>query len=292
MLVLALDEATLDAVRAWTDTNVQVISLHTLEKCFPQLETVKALRSRMEYVFTLTPWLTQYAMDSRPEASWVTYLDADLYFFAAPEALFTEMEKSSVGIIAHRFTREQRWREKYGIYNVAWVAFRPDTDGLACLKWWSEQCLSWCYDRVEGDRFADQRYLDRFSEVIPSVTVIEHPGADLAPWNLRAHQITTDGNGAPLVDGRPLVFFHFHGLRQEGQRFHFKHVPYLARTTPAIRNAIYRPYCTELLAAEKAPTAARTEPLQRQETVLSRVRSGRRAALRRLGILRGDFVDI
>jgi hypothetical protein len=292
LVVLALDDAALAAVESWPIDGVDVISRNALEERYPQLLQVQPNRARMEYVFTLTPWLTSFVMESQTDASWVTYLDADLCFFSPPEVVFDDMQGASVGIVAHRFTREQLWRQKYGIYNVAWVAFRNDIDGRKCLGWWGERCLEWCHDRVEDGRFADQGYLNHFRDVISTVRVVDHPGVDLAPWNLRAHSVSVDKNGELRVDGLPLVFFHFHGLRQEGRRFYFKHIPYLARTTRVIRESIYEPYCRALVAVEREGMAAKVEPLLRQVTVLARLRSGRQWAMRKLALMRGDYIDV
>jgi hypothetical protein len=44
------------------------------------------------------------------------------------------------------------------------------------------------------------------------VTILDHVGANLAPWNLEGLNIRRTENGV-VVEGKPLVFFHFHGLR-------------------------------------------------------------------------------
>ncbi|MEI8261963.1 MAG: glycosyl transferase, partial [Actinomycetes bacterium] len=232
--VLALDAETFDEVTSWSGLHVRPLRLSDLELAFPQLASAQQDRSRMEYVFTLTPWLTLWVMNQVAEGSLVTYLDADMAFFSSTSHIYEELADASVGIVEHRFTWEQSWRRKYGTYNVAWVTFRRDKSGKACLQWWADQCLEWCRDEVTVGRFADQGYLDSFPELFDRIVVIKHPGADLAPWNLRRHEVTWDGQQVD-VDGRPLVFFHFHGLRSEGQRFRFKHVPYLAKTTQAVR---------------------------------------------------------
>ncbi len=45
--------------------------------------------------------------------------------------------------------------------------------------------------------------------------MFEEPGAGLAPWNVSAHELSGE-NGEVRVDGRPLVFYHFHSLREYG----------------------------------------------------------------------------
>ena len=289
--VLALDADTFDEVASWSGLNVMPLNLSDLEDAFPQLAAAKRDRSRMEYVFTLTPWLTLWAMDQVAEGSLMTYLDADMGFFSSTSPLYEELADASVGIVEHRFTWEQSWRRKYGKYNVAWVSFRRDNAGRACLQWWADQCLRWCRDEVDQGRFADQGYLDRFKELFTGVRVIRLPGADVAPWNLRRHSLQLSPDGEVLVDGGPLIFFHFHGLRLEGDRFHFKHVPYLARTTPTLKNLVYRPYCEALLKATK-PLPRREEAMERRPTLLASLNASRAGAIRWLGVRRGDYVDI
>src|SRR5207237_1146927 len=85
------------------------------------------------------------------------------------EPLFEEMQAKSIAIIAHRFSDAFRKWEWNGIYNVGWVTFRRDDNALSCLRWWREQCIEWCYDRIEDNRFADQKYLDDWPTLLGSV---------------------------------------------------------------------------------------------------------------------------
>ena len=151
--------------------------------------------------------------------------------------------------------------------------------------------MDWCGDVVDSGRFADQGYLNSFPTLFDGVVVVDLPGVDVAPWNLRRHSLAVDRAGQVLVDGSPLIFFHFHGLAQEGNRFYFKHVPYLAKTTSVIREAVYLPYCKALKAA--SPLCAQgTSEMKRKPTLLASLKSGRAATLRWLGEMRHDFVDV
>lgn len=289
--VLALDVETFNEVSSWSEPGIRPVNLSELEETYPQLTSARANRSRMEYVFTLTPWLALWAMGQVAEGSLVTYLDADMAFFSSTSPIYKILSDASVGIVEHRFTWEQRWRRKYGTYNVAWVSFRKDASGHACLQWWADQCLAWCYDEVDDGRFADQRYLDHFPELFSGISVIALPGADVAPWNLRRHAITTAADGSVLVDGEPLIFFHFHGLRLEGSRFHFNHVPYLARTTAVLRDLVYHPYCKALLRAGSCSSGT-SAVMERRPTLLSSLKAGGSIVIRWLGVYRGDYVDV
>lgn len=231
---------------------IRPVALEELERFDPELAAARGNRSLVEYYFTCSPCLPRYVFAEAADAELVTYLDADLYFFASPEPLFQSLASDSVAICPHRFTaRTRRSHGRFGEYNVGWVSFRRDGAGLACLDWWRGQCLAWCHDRVEGDRYADQKYLDQFQARFPGVHVVRHPGANLAPWNVGGCVVTlADGNAS--VDGEPLLFFHFQGLRplRDGS-YDSNLTGYGARMTPALREGVFQPYVAALEATQR-----------------------------------------
>lgn len=210
--VLCLDDEALRILRALDLPQVLPVALSELESVDTALVQARPTRSRVEYFFTMTPCWIRYLMPEVASGEWLTYLDADLYFYGSPEPVFDELSDASVGIIAHRFPERLRHLERHGIYNVGFLAFRQDQAAEECLGRWREQCLEWCYDRVEDGRFGDQKYLDAWPTECRDVHVIEHPGAGLAPWNFSRYAISPD-RAAPMVDGKPLVFYHFHALK-------------------------------------------------------------------------------
>lgn len=255
--VLCLDSATHEALTRLALPEVEPIALQDFESGDAPLLEAKANRSRVEYYFTCTASLVLYVLDHWPALDLVTYLDADLFFFASPAPLFEELGSGSVAIIGHRFSPGLRHREVYGVYNVGWVSFRRDAQARECLEWWRAQCLAWCYDRVEGGRFADQRYLDDWPTRFRNVVVLQHRGANLAPWNVGNHRLRSPDGGAVLVDGEPLIFFHFHALRQVTRWLYDpRWAAYGVRPSGVLRRRIYRPYLAALRAAERTTAQA------------------------------------
>ncbi len=209
--ILCLDESTHRYFTSHPSPRIRAISLAELEAGDAELLRAKENRSRIEYYFTLSPTLPLRLLHWHPEIDQITYLDADLYFFSDPEPIFSEMGNRSILIIGHRFPSHLNERERYGIYNVGFLSFRRDANGLSCLEWWRERCNQWCYDLVEADRFADQKYLDHWPEKFPGVCVLRQAGAGLAPWNLLGYTITANRSGL-RIDGDPLIFYHFHNF--------------------------------------------------------------------------------
>jgi hypothetical protein len=253
--VLCLSETCYRALVALDLPNLVPRSLADFEAADTQVAATRSSRSAIEYYFTCSPAWMLYVLDREVGAEWVTYLDGDLYFFVSPEPIYDELRDCSVAIIPHRFTTKIARMLKYGTYNVGWVGMRNDRDGRGVIEWWRQKCVEWCHDYVDGGRFADQGYLDEFAGLSPRVKVIEHLGANLAPWNIGNYKMTVV-DGEVRIDGRwPLIFFHFQGLRRDLRYFFFNsHRSYSAPFSSAVRRYIYKPYVDELLAIEEKVT--------------------------------------
>lgn len=284
MFALCMDKIAFDQLVEAGRPGLIPISVEDFERGDAALLAAKQNRSRAEYFFTCTPSLCLYVLSQFPEVDLLTYLDADLYFYSSPEPLFAELGSASVGLIAHRYAPRSQRYIKYGIYNVGWLNFRRDAAGLSCLQWWRERCIEWCYDRLEGDRFADQKYLDEWPARFSGVRVLQHKGGNVACWNLAAYKVSWCELQV-WIDEQPLIFFHFTGVKEIR--------PYLYQTGLAVhavfpdwivRQRIFGPYIHHLkrLSSGRNPTAKqRLSPDKQFPSFLGVLRNtGRR--LRRL----------
>jgi len=275
---LCLDDDAYEAVAALNLESLRPIRLSDLEDADPALVEAKKNRSTVEYYFTLSPALPLYLLDRVPEIESITYLDSDLLFYSSPGPIFDELAGGSVVIVSHRYAPHLSHLSIYGTFNVAMLAFRNDRAARAVLARWREQCLEWCYDRVEGGKFADQGYLDEWPG-LPGVRVIDHPGVDLAPWNFVQYEIDL-GADPPAVDGRPLVFYHFQGFKAVGPGLWDLGLEGYSPMDRGLRSWLYGGYLRDLRAADRlvrsrAPSAARSRNIRRPHY-------GRREVVRRL----------
>jgi len=237
---------------------VYPISIKDFEKDDVLLKEAKQNRSRIEYYFTCTPSFVLYVFDTFPDMKDVAYLDADLFFFSDPSPIYKEIGNSSIAIIPHRYDRKLRHLEMFGIYNVGFVFFRRDEKALTCLQRWREQCIEWCYDRVEDDRFADQKYLDEWPQRYNNLVVIQHKGANLAPWNISNWTLSRH-NDCIHVNNQSLIFFHFHGLKKINRWMYDPNVKiYRTFVSDFVKQNIFSPYINLLRRLE-----VRTAPLVR-----------------------------
>lgn len=288
--VLCLDEQCYAALASLQLPELSLLRLADLERDTPALLAARANRSPIEYYFTCTPALPWYILRHCPEVDLLFYIDADMYFFGSPAPIIAEISTHSIAIIEHRYPAYLRDMEQYGRYNVGLLAFRRDAQGLACLQWWLEQCIEWCYDRLEGERYADQKYLERWPQRFENLIVLDHSGVNVAPWNMMNYTFSL-ADGQVYVDDEPLVLFHFHGFKQKQPWLFDTHTArYNTRPCRVTRAYVFRPYIAALLAATNAtqiPQGVRQRPARRR---LGLVRSALRIGHYIKGIVLGQYL--
>ena len=214
---------------------------HMLVECIddvmtPELSEAKSNRSLAEFCWTCGAYFTDYFLNkyNLPE---ITYLDSDLMFINSPSVVFEELEmkKASVGLVSH-FAKYPM----FGKYCVQFVYFKNDDAGRNCLRWWRDECLKWCYCKMENGKYADQKYLEYFANRFDNVYDIENRGVGIACWNMNRYRYTKD---ELYFEGKkyPQVFFHYSGIAVsvENGVMVFKHTMFLSK---AIRKTFILPY--------------------------------------------------
>ncbi len=226
-------------------TNLIIIPLNDFES--PRLLLVKGQRTVGEYCWTCTSHVIRYVLDTY-KLTEVTYLDADLYFYARPSLLLSEFEKSgaSVLITEHRYTPRYDQTAASGVYCVQFMTFKADRRGMEVLQWWQDRCLEWCYARVEDGKFGDQKYLDDWLIRFEGVHVLQHLGGGVAPWNVQQYRFSKKSN-VVYVNEYPLVFYHFHGYKCYEDGVHDFSANY--RLNAKVVDLIYRRYGAALINA-------------------------------------------
>jgi len=220
-----------------------IVSLAEFED--EKLLAVKPDRSRGEYCWTCTSHVIGHALKTFGLAE-VTYVDADLYFFSNPLPIFEEFgaAKASVLLTEHRYSPYFDKSKLYGKFCVQFMTFLNNENGLSVLNWWQDRCIEWCYATPEDGKFGDQKYLDCWPEKFPGIHVLKHPGG-LAPWNIQQHRLEKldDDDDHLLVDGLPVVFYHFQNYNWYEDGSHWLGN---FRLNKRVVDLIYRPYVRAL----------------------------------------------
>ena len=215
--VLCLTPACERVLARLHEPGVTWTTLADFERENPDLLAIKDDRSLRDYYFTLSGCTVSSALEAAVPGDIVTYLDADLMFYSSPAPIFEAIANASIGLVGHRYHWWAKRLEKYGRFNVGWVSFRADATGLEAARWWRNSCIEWCYGCVDGDRFADQKYLDHIFRKFPNVIEVTHPGANVGPWNICRHTIVPGPAGH--IRGRRKIPADLLSLRRiEGDR--------------------------------------------------------------------------
>jgi hypothetical protein len=209
------------------------------------LRAVRSLRSIAEYCWTAKPFVLSHLLEAEPGFDWVTYLDSDMLCFGDPSAAFVAAGNADFLLSPHRFSAAfASFAASVGNYNAGFAAFRKSERSREALAVWARLCLASCSAQVTENTYADQRYLDEIIAAFPTGRASEHFGLNAAPWNIGGYRVD-EVNGQVMLDGQPLLLYHFQGLHL----LHRRWVDLYAGTLHLdreIRRLIYLPYLRQL----------------------------------------------
>lgn len=205
-----------------------------LESRYPEIAITRKTRPWAPYTQSLKPFLPEYVFDVFG-AKMLAYVDSDMLFWGDCAEVDAEMGDSSFMVTS----REQEPPPPSGYFNGGFFACRDDENCREFLKWWQDKCVEWCLWTSGPDgRFGEEGYLNVFRtepERFKGIRVSEHPGINLAPWNAYKHKVERTQE-TMLVDGRPLVCFHYQGFQKLTAEFR------PTMKMGKLAELIYRPY--------------------------------------------------
>ena len=185
--------------------------------------------SVIEFNTAIKPFVFRHLFD-RFAYDEVVYLDPDILLFRPMAEVFDGLGAHNIVLIPHIMEPLQDGKEpsdlsimKSGVYNLGFLGVRNDPEARALIAWWGERCYLHCRVDVAGHMFTDQRWMDLAPTFVPNPLILRHPGYNVAYWNLAHRRIEQDGDGTWLVNGGPLVFFHFSGISPEDPTVFSKH---------------------------------------------------------------------
>jgi hypothetical protein len=125
-----------------------------------------------------------------------------------------EIGKASIAYCDHGFNKKLvKLANIYGKYNAGFIYIKFDKYGKKFLNEWSRLCKEWCEFTPNLNKFSDQKYLEKLKKELSNIKIIKNPCINLAPWNLQFKKVVKKAETI-LINNKPLIFFHFHGLRK------------------------------------------------------------------------------
>jgi hypothetical protein len=200
--VLGLDELNIPNVRAWAFKHA-LVEMCTAVKGPGALEIVRR---------------------HAPEK--LVYFDPDIVVFNSLDGLSAELNDHSVLLTPHLTDPEKTAAGvldneisalKHGIYNLGFIGFRCEGEGLRCMQWWADRLAEHCRDDIAGGLFTDQRWADHIPAMFDRVRILREPVYNVATWNLSNRRATGKAPDGLMINGKPLVFYHFSGFDSGAQ---------------------------------------------------------------------------
>ena len=235
--VICIDEATYLMLVRLNFTNLTPLKLSEFETT--ELLFVKGTRSIGEYCWTLTPFVFDFVFSVAPTIERLTYIDSDVWIRKSPQPIFRDLENSGklVLITDHGYAPDYDASATSGQYCVQFLTFYKNGTS-EIRKQWQDQCIEWCFNRVEDNKFGDKKYLDDWPEQFPDlVHVMSNREWALAPWNATRFPY---GNS---------IFYHFHGLKidvnKDGNTLSFR-VEGQYILPEVLKKYVYLPYIHEI----------------------------------------------
>ena len=248
--VLCLDKETEYSLKKINSRKVKCIPLNALEKSELNLLEAKNNRGVFEYYFTCKAYLMIHLLKTY-EIEYLTYVDADIYFYSSFKNYENYIHNYSIALSPHRFPQKLERFNVYGKYNAGLISFRNDDEGLRCLDWWRGMCTDWCLDKLDNDRFADQKYLNKIPSIFNSVKILDYVGINAAPWNIVNCKVKCEA-GKILLDDHLLLFYHFHGVSKIGNNYFNTGFSTYGKLSNEIKEILYMPYLKKILTMEEA----------------------------------------
>ncbi|MEP7098982.1 MAG: hypothetical protein ABI781_00640 [Burkholderiales bacterium] len=247
--VLVVDRATPEIREAVRLSGLDVTFAEELG--LPDFEALAFKYELVEFNTALKPTFLKRLFASGCER--VAYLDPDIRLFAPLTPVSNALQRHQIVLTPHALAPAMDGLRpsdidflRNGAYNLGFIALARGADSAAMLDWWEQRCLSYGFSDLGFGTFVDQKWIDLVPSYFDSVEVLRDRTCNVAYWNLHERRITSAGP-APTVDGAPLSFFHFSGVKADkpGELSRHQTRHRLQPGTPLA--ALVADYCSELL---------------------------------------------
>lgn len=192
----------------------------------------------------------------------VLYLDPDIELHAPLQPVLEALDSDNIVLTPHALAPAMDGRRpsdvdflRNGTFNLGFIGLRADPEASRLLDWWERRCLDHGFSDPAHGVFVDQKWIDLAPSYFQGVRVLRHPGCNVAYWNLH-ERVLTLRDGRFEVDGHPLVFFHFSGVRPSDPSVLSKHQTRHAIVPGSALAALVAQYCARILMAGHARLSA------------------------------------
>lgn len=217
VFILILSDALPDWVRPAEEPFDHIVQAKDLE--IPDFQAWAFQHSVVELCTAVKGRACQY-IHEHFGAQKIMYLDPDIAVFGSLSPLAKLLDTHDILLTPHQLEPEEEERAiidneicslKHGVFNLGFLALAMRGDGLRFMDWWAARLARFCHDDIPSGLFTDQRWVDLAPCFFPRLHVLRAPNCNVATWNISRRSFSGSLEQGILVDGQPLIFYHFSG---------------------------------------------------------------------------------
>ncbi|MGE3831551.1 MAG: class I SAM-dependent methyltransferase [Parvibaculaceae bacterium] len=180
----------------------------------PALADMAFRYSQAELCFALKPWLLLHLLRRRDHDA-LFYFDSDIELFSPLTEAVAALRDTDLLLTPH-VTVPPRASDhvtdnallKSGACNAGFLGVSMSPQAEEFLTWWAAKTQADAGHDPERGTYGDQKWLDLAPSLVDKVTILRHPGYNVAYWNAHLRAMTGNATGW-FCTGEPLRFFHY-----------------------------------------------------------------------------------
>lgn len=184
----------------------------------------------MEFNTAVKPFMIEWLFENT-DLEVVIYLDPDIQVYSRFTELESEINKGASVVLTPHITRpledglnpNDYHMLQSGVFNLGFIAVRRCDEAIRFIQWWGRRLATQCAADFSNNLFTDQKWCDLAPCFLDNLKILKNSGYNVAYWNLAQRKVARSANGEWLVNGRPLVFFHFSGMSADRRQLVSKH---------------------------------------------------------------------
>jgi hypothetical protein len=150
----------------------------------------------------------------------IMYLDPDILVFDSLNLIWKSIDDNDFAITPHILSPDIS-PDLYhlllasintGVFNLGFIAICMNERTVEILKWWQKHLTTYGHNRITKGEFYDQKVMNLLPVFSDRVSILKHPGMNIAEWNFHERQLTTE-DGKYYSNNQPVIFFHFSGIK-------------------------------------------------------------------------------
>jgi hypothetical protein len=184
----------------------------------PYFDDITARYSVIELNCAMKAFMAE-AIFAREYPDILLYLDSDMWVLHPLSVVEEQLQQHHLLITPHLTsplpdnTRLPLERDilRSGIYNAGFMAMKRSAATDDFLHWWAQHMQTECHYQFAEGMGVDQIWLNLVPLFFPGTGIFQHPGANVAYWNIHERNLIETDQGIRVNNQYPLLFLHISG---------------------------------------------------------------------------------